>query len=160
MNVMLSKTFFDNHYLAGEETDFKSKVLRGEKRHTCRANYDFWKKRVDTLKARQGVLSLRQWSGKPYQKGSNQEKIIDIAASVIDVQRLVLRRTQGEKDEVIRTRGTFTAEVDGTPVDIATIAHNDGLHVEEFKAWFDPVFDEAGTDALAFAVIHFTTFRY
>lgn len=160
MNVMLSKTFFDNHYLAGKETDFKSKVLRGEKRHTCRANYDFWKKRVDTLKARQGVLSLRQWSGKPYQKGSNQEKIIDIAASVIDVQRLVLRRTHGEKEELIRTRGTFKAEVDGTPVDIATIAHNDGLHVEEFKAWFDPVFDEAGTDALAFAVIHFTTFRY
>lgn len=171
MNVMLSKTFFPQHPKAGEPTEFREKVLTGTKRHTCRCNYDYWKTRIETLKKRQGILSLRQWSGKPYQKGSTQEPILDIAASLIDVQQLVMHRGEAYvTDEVlvetkpgVWEKGTtydYSATVDGQPVEVSQLAENDGLELEDFKAWYNPVFDEAGEDTLTFAVIHFTTFRY
>lgn len=169
MNVMLSKTFFPQHPKAGEPTGFKEKVLNGTKRHTCRCNYDYWKSRMATLQERQGILSLRQWSGKPYQKGTTQERILDIAASLIDVQKLVMTRRESDEPEYVevepnrfekRTAYDYEAWVDGEPYDVEFIAKNDGLSLEDFKAWFNPVFDEAGENALTFAIIHFTTFRY
>ena len=69
----------------------------------------------------------------------------------------------------------YFAEVEGTPIDVATLAKNDGLSLEDFKAWFNPVFDEYAKQvqltkdgeviepselALTFAVIQFTTLRY
>lgn len=169
MNVMLSKTFFPQHPKAGEPTGFKEKVLKGVKRHTCRCNYDYWKDRIATLQKRQGILSLRQWSGKPYEKGSTQEQILDVAANMIDVQQLVMTRTK------YGTAYDFKAEVEGTPVELSELAKNDGLELEDFKAWFNPVFDEHAGNvqltkgdtvieptelSLIFAVIQFSTFRY
>jgi len=184
MNVMLSKTFFPQHPKAGEPTEFREKVLTGTKRHTCRCNYDYWKTRIETLKKRQGILSLRQWSGKPYQKGSTQEPILDIAASLIDVQQLVMIRKKLDEPEYVevepglyqpRPAYDYEASIDGTHYPVELIAQNDGLTVEDFKAWFNPVFDEYAQQVtltkgneviepseltMLFAVIHFTTFRY
>lgn len=155
MNVLLSKTFFPQHPKAGEQTGFKEKVQKGEKRHTCRCNYDYWKEGIDSLQKRGGVLSLRQWSGKPYQKNTTQERIMDIPASIVDVQKLVMRRNLAKEGGY-----DYSAQVEGTPVQVSQLAKNDGLTLEDFKAWFNPVFDENKADALTFAVIHFTTFRY
>lgn len=180
MNIMLSKTFFPQHYRAGQPTGFAELVRKGVKRHTCRANYDYWKDRIATLQKRNGTLSLRQWSGKPYEKGSHTERILDVPASMVEVQRLVLMRTPSEDIEptyeehdgtFVRVQGyEYTAEVEGHPCDVGTIAKNDGLSLEDFKAWFNPVFDEYEAKggeasepkrtALTFAIIHFTTFRY
>lgn len=184
MNVMLSKTFFPQHPKAGEPTGFKEKVKNGTKRHTCRCNYDYWKDRIARLQERNGVLSIRQWGGKPYEKGSNTEKVLDVPASMVEVQRLVMTREKevikhyydGEIEPIAETTVyNFFAEVEGTPIDVATLAKNDGLSLEDFKAWFNPVFDEYARQvqltkdgeviepselALTFAVIHFTTFRY
>lgn len=175
---MLSKTFFPQHPKSGEPTNFAKKVRRGQKRHTCRCNYDYWQDRIARLQQRGGVLSLRQWSGKPYEKGSHTEKVIDVPSAMVEVQRLVMSREK-ITDSMIYTEGSdsvfaaheswqYTAEVGGTPVDVAVLAKNDGLTLEDFKAWFNPVFDEYeakhGTSihasALTFAVIQFTTFRY
>ena len=175
MNVMLSKTFFPQHPKAGEPTGFKEKVKSGAKRHTCRCNYDYWKQRIETLQERGGVLSLRQWSGKPYEKGKPQELIMDVPASMIDVQQLIMERRKLDEPEYVevqpglfqpRTAYEYFARIDGEPYDVEFIAKNDGLSLEDFKAWFNPVFDEyekkhkAERTALSFAVIHFTTFRY
>lgn len=174
MNVMLSKTFFPQHPKAGEATHFAKKVIHGEKRHTCRCNYDYWHERITKVQERGGVLSLRQWSGRPYEKGSTQERIMDVPASMVEVQRLVMSRQSNKykerKGSVFEPSAEYRyfAEVDGTPIDVAEIAKNDGLTLEDFKAWFNPVFDEYedkhGTgiraSALTFAVIQFTTFRY
>ena len=185
MNVMLSKTFFPQHPKAGEPTGFREKVKNGTKRHTCRCNYDYWKDRIAHLQERNGVLSLRQWGGKPYEKGSHMEKVLDAPASMVEIQRLVMHRTKDTESEVYvegedgvfakATQYDYFAEVEGTPIDIATLAKNDGLSLEDFKAWFNPVFDEYAKQvqltkdgeviepselALTFAVIHFTTFRY
>ena len=184
MNVMLSKTFFPQHPKAGEPTEFREKVLTGTKRHTCRCNYDYWKTRIETLKKRHGILSLRQWSGKPYQKGSTQEPILDIAASLIDVQQLVMTRKKLDEPEYVevepglyqpRPAYDYEARIDGEPYDVEFVAKNDGLSLEDFKEWFNPVFDEYAQQValtkgneviepseltMVFAVIHFTTFRY
>lgn len=168
MNVMLSNTFFPQHPKAGEPTGFKEKVKNGTKRHTCRCNYEYWKDRIARLQERGGVLSIRQWSGKPYQKGSTTEIIMDVPASMVEVQQLVMVRRRADGY-------VYSALVDGKPVDIVTLAKNDGLTLDDFKAFFNPVFDDYEKQvelqkdgeviiptetALKFAVIHFTTFRY
>ncbi len=177
--VLLSKTFFPQHYRAGEANNFSQKVLDGTKKHTCRKNYAYWKDIIGRLKDKGGVLSVRQWAGMPYHK-PGQETIVDIPAELVGVQKLELRRDRqvtkvyetGKREPV--TEGItydWTAEVDGWKTPISLIAENDGLTVEEFKAWFKPVFDEAekkhkelaavsNATFLDFAIIHFTKERY
>lgn len=185
--VILSKDIFAEGKKASTPSDFARKVKTGAKRHTVRANFDYWRERIERLQQRGGVLSLRQWSGKPYEKGSTQELIMDVPASMVEVQRLVMSREQDTESEVLvdgsdgvfakatDTEYRYFAEVEGHHVPVETLAKNDGLTLEDFKAWFNPVFDEYESNvqvtkngveikpsktSLTFAVIQFTTFRY
>lgn len=146
--VLLSKKFFPAHFRAGEATEFKAKVLNGQKRHTCRSNYDYWKKKIASLQEKGGTLCLRQWTDKPYR--SPQEDVLEVPANICAVQPLILRRIGLG----------FSAEVEGNPVRLEELARNDGLTPTEFAEWFTPVFEKTKEDALTFAVIQFTTFRY
>jgi hypothetical protein len=173
--VLLSKTFFPPHPKAGKETFFACKVcnsadrfigmglcpvskqiscptIHGVKKiHTCRSNYEYWKKKIDKLKAEGGVLSVRQWSEKPYR--SPQETIIDIPAEIVGVQKL--RMVFGIDHALITDVGGKM-----TIIKLERVAENDGLTPEDFKAWFLPKFEKEKTDVLDFAIIHFTKFRY
>jgi len=182
--VLLSKTYFPQHPKAGKSTMFCEKVLNefyADKRilpvdsigpnapyykiHTCRSNYEYWKKKIDKLKADGGVLSVREWIGKPYKK-PGQNKIIDIPAKDIEVQKLILwkdkRKDYYAIEEIapIHTIYEWEATVNGNNIPITVLASNDGLTVEDFKAWFLPVFEKRKTDILELAIIHFTKFRY
>jgi hypothetical protein len=44
---------------------FEDKILSSEKIHSMRKNYEFWKKRIESIMAGDGYLSLRAWAGKP-----------------------------------------------------------------------------------------------
>lgn len=155
--VILSKDIFARGKKASAPSFFERKVKNGSKRHTVRANFDYWKQKIERLKEQGGTLSLRQWSGKPYR--SSQETILEIPASMVEVQRLSLVRLQTETKK--GTFYSFLAKIDGTRYPLETIARNDGLTEEEFTEWFNPFFDEVEyATPLAFAVIHFTTFRY
>lgn len=176
--VTLSKKFFAQHYRAGEETEFKSKLNNGCKLHTCRSNYEYWKAKIAKLQEAGGVLSVRQWSAKPYR--SPQEIIKEIPAEVTGVQKLEVRRskivTEHYAEGVIKpviTQVTheYTATVDGINVPLGLLAVNDGLTPEEYMAWFAPVFDKAEKEnaelaklsaatIMDFAIIHFTKQRY
>lgn len=168
--VLLSKTFFPQHYRAGEPTYFKQKVLaelmknpaikieltapdgseiKERKKHTCRSNYEYWKSKIARLQEKGGVLSVRQWIAQPY-KQPGQEIIVDIPADVVGVQKLELTRKWND----------WTAKVEGYITPIGLLAQNDGLTKEEFKAWFAPVFDKEKAVTLEFAIIHFTKERY
>jgi hypothetical protein len=162
--VLLSKTFFPQHPKAGQPTGFAEKVHKEQKKHTCRSNYEYWKKKIDKLKAEGGVLSVRQWSRNPYR--GPQEIIIDIPAEIIGVQKLTLwinKRTdiyaKGEKCP-IHTICEWEAFVEGNIIPVSVLAKNDGLTLEDFKNWFKPVFEEKKANILNFAIIQFTTFRY
>ncbi len=179
MIITVSKTFFPQHERAGEATEFRGKVIDGSKLHTCRQNYDYWKRKIERIQATGGVLSVKQWIGRPYHQ-PGQEPVVDIPADVVGIQRLELRiewkpvkwREPGRGG--LRIEGItaeWSATVDGRPVPIEVLAANDGLDVEDFKGWFIPTFEKAvkkypalarisNATVIEFAVIHFTKFRY
>jgi hypothetical protein len=138
------------HKQAGKPTNFKEKFLRGEKIHTIRANYPLWEKRIKEVQDGRAVLSVRQWTGKPYR--SKQVEITTLTAEdEIGVQtaRIVagiyLKIIFGENFEHY-----FVSEEERT-----LLAKNDGLSLEDWKEWFRS-YDI--TNPLA--IIHFTKFRY
>ena len=175
--LMISKTFPATHPRRGEETHFMSKIFascggeipweaNGEKYlldqkayysqfcfennwdkkiHTIRSNYDLWKKRADKINAGEAVLSLRQWTGSPYNFARDGSKPVEfMRLGKIGVQKL----------EFDRNLGYF---IDGRDSDVlvATLAKNDGLNVDDFKAWFrNPKYDKP------YAIINFTDHKY
>src|SRR4051812_31634861 len=79
--LMVAKTFFVNHSKAGQLTMFKSSILNGDKIHTGRPNYARWARIAEMVNKREAMLSLRQWTGSPYNRkrdGSTQEEFLQL----------------------------------------------------------------------------------
>lgn len=136
--LILSPKFPHDHIDAGKGTLFFEKKKAGTKIHTIRQNYAEWKRRVDRVNEGKGIISIREWSGKPY--CSNQiilEEITKIGIQKLDLTPL----------------GWFIDDYDSdiTGADLAT---NDGLTRPQFNDWFRhrPIED--------YAILHFTDFRY
>lgn len=149
--ITLSRVFPATHSRRGQPTDFASKLASGEKKHTIRRNYHQWQHNAEKMEQGNYALSIRQWSGKPY--NSPQVEIAQ-RSNPIGVQPIELRY-HADND-------TITAKIDGREwydADCYTIAKNDGLSVHDFKEWF---FGEHPQEDKVFtgAIIHFTEFRY
>ncbi len=158
--LTLSQVFPSTHARAGEPTNFEAAFRAGQvfnrgseclyrqpKLHTIRANYDFWAKRFEKIAAGEACLSIRQWVGKPYGKGSTQREIARLTREDgIGLQEMTVDGT------CIGYHPTF---VDGVSVPSKTLAANDGLSESDWCNWF------AGYKTLEpLAVIQFTKFRY
>jgi len=142
--LMVAKSFLATHPRAGEETNFASMILGKEKLHTIRGNYDNWKPKIDEINAGKAVLSLREWTGKPYR--SKQNTIIELTD--IGYQKIRM-------DKV----GNFYVEE--KPIfDVEELALNDGLVVEDFLSWFGVQKMIKKGEVFEGIVIHFTNFRY
>ena len=142
--ITLSRYFLAKHSKAGEPTNFKEKFLKGEKVHTIRANYSLWEKRIGEVEDGKAVLSIRQWTGKPYR--SKQVEIARLtAANGVGIQRL---RFLGDNFNggYIRN-GVYPSD--------KILAKNDGLSLADWEEWFR---DYDLSKPLA--IIHFTKFRY
>lgn len=143
--LTLSKSFPRTHARAGEPTEFREKFLKEEKIHTIRANYELWSKRIAEVRAGRAVLSVRQWTGKPY--ASRQEEIA----------RLTAENSVGIQNLCFPNR--LTALVDyperKLSVDFKLLAKNDGLSRADWCDWFRH-YDLSKP----LAIIHFTNFRY
>lgn len=150
--VILSKDIFAAGKKTATPSGFAEKVRNGSKKHTVRSNYQYWHKKIATLKEKGGVLCLRQWSGKPYR--SPQETIIEVPAEMVGVQPLVIKRA------ISGIKEYYEAEIDGINVDIEVVAKNDGLDWETFMDWFLPIFDREGKNEITLAIIHFAASRY
>ena len=135
--ITLSKTFLQGHPRAGQPTNFRESFERGLKIHTIRCNYDLWAKRLDEVIAGRAVLSLRQWSGKPY--GSKQIVLRD------------LTKEDGVGYQKITQERLFTNHF----IVVECGAHHDGLAHADFYYWFDHKPTEK-----PYIIIHFTPFRY
>lgn len=149
--LTLSRAFPVTHSRRGQPTEFASKLISGEKKHTIRRNYDQWKLNAEKTERGRFYLSIRQWSGRPY--NSPQVEIAQ-RNNPIGVQPIELYY-HSDND-------TITAKIDGREwldADCHIIAKNDGLSVQDFKEWFfgkDPQEDKVFTGV----IIHFTDFRY
>ncbi len=155
--VMLTKTFFNDHPLAGNPTNFASLVKSGKKIHTCRDNYEYWEKKIVALKNVGGSLSVRQWSGKPYR--SPQEVIVEIPSTDVGISELTLEHTsyRYEGKEIHE----FRALVDNIPISLEELAKNDGFSsVGDFTAFLLPLFCKYRKRVLRFAIVHFNKFTY
>ena len=145
----MSQVFPSTHPRAWQPTHFKEN-LRRSKLHTIRANYDYWAKRFEKIKTGEACLSVRQWVGKPYGKGSTQKELARLTREDgIGLQKLSFFR---DRDGMISLKFFM---VEGRDVDSDQLAWNDGLSVEDWRNWFrDYDFSKP------MAIIQFTNFRY
>lgn len=158
--LTVSKTFPVTHKRKGEPTYFAEKIFKEKcsedvkvkireefgpdlipKKHTIRANYDLWKKRIDEVNEGKAIISLRQWSGNPY--NSPQIEVMQFGVEEIGYQRIMID-------------GIYRFRIDGSErrCDTEELAKNDGLSDSDFKEWFK------NYDLEPMIIIHFTKFRY
>lgn len=137
--IMISKTFPSYHSRKGEPTNFKEKILEGEKIHTIRQNYALWEKRAKKVNAGLAVVSLREWEGMP--RRSKQVEIMQLEK--IGVQ------------SIENPNSTILIDNVGKPLlRWDKISKNDGLELEDFQEWFKECTKKLN------AIIYFTDFRY
>lgn len=147
--ITVSRYFPKGHPRAGEETGFMDKMIRGEKIHTIRENYEYWKGISEKVNAGDAVLSVRVWKGVPYQSG--QHEFMEVSS--FEVQRVQILNTEHEME--------ITVEDNALPW-VSEVAKNDGLSPEDFTNWFFPKkkikkYSDAVFDG---GILHFTDFRY
>lgn len=146
MIVSLCRVFPKGHRKAGEATDFEDKVKYGRKIHTIRYNgNDVWAKRFKDISEGRKYLSLRQWTGRPY--NSEQREIAKVEK--IGLQKVTMTYNSGDSIPQVW--------IDGKAQDIETVAKNDGMTVEEFVDWF---FGSRKENYFEGVVIQFTDFKY
>ena len=161
--LTVSRTFPKYHKRAGQDTLFVEKIacalfcngdcdecnFKQKKIHTIRANYDLWAKRIEQVQNGEAIISLRYWSGKPYNTKQIEFCQLDKDSSV-GVQKLEFYT---DRDEVPRLKSPLINNF--SEPEIETIAHNDGLSYEDFKELFK-IYDISEP----MAIIQFTDFRY
>lgn len=147
--LTVSKTFPQYHPRFGQATGFKEKINNNEKLHTIRGNYKWWKKRIDKINKGEAVLSVRQWTGKPYR--STQVEIArynKLEYHKIDIE-ILLSNHHGK---------LVSIKVDKKPLVFTTkscpLINNDGFdNQSDFINWFGQSLENG-------IIIHFTDLKY
>ena len=169
--LTLSQVFPSTHPRAGEPTNFRAAFNNAQmcarcqehpkgmcmhecvvgylKKHTIRANYEFWAKRFKKIAAGKAVLSIREWVGKPYGKGSTQREIALLTREDgIGIEKLWFERANIYCPMIATDKFNYSQ----VPLHLS---NNDGLDFDDWKEWFK------GYDlSKPMAIIHFTKFRY
>lgn len=119
-------------------SDFRQKI------HTIRGNYELWAKRIKAVQDGKAILSIRQWSDKPYR--SKQEVICNLSAKdEIGIQALAFNLPFD-----LRTKTNNVVCPNSTELSI-----NDGLDLKDFEEYLN-INISSGINT----IIHFTGFRY
>lgn len=161
--ITLSQVFPTGHKRSGEPTKFRAAFQSGQtcskckqrnpamctgecfsglKIHTIRANYPLWLKRITEVQQGKAVLSVRQWTGKPYR--SPQEEIA------------MLTNEDGLGVQELKMIDLFRpTTINGNRVELPDLAANDGLSFNDWYDWF-----KSYDLKQPMAIIHFTKFRY
>lgn len=173
--LTVSRKFPTTHKRKGEKTNFVEKIEINEnlwkgteitrelslrefgspKYHTVRSNYPLWENRIKQVQEGKAILSLRYWSGKPY--NSKQQEFMRLDKdSGVGVQKLVFGYSGSNLISDINLPIVLKSdEYSFVELEIDTIATNDGLSLEDFKEWF-----KKHDLSQPMAIIHFTKFRY
>lgn len=144
--LTISRTFPTTHKRKGEPTNFLELIESGLKRHTIRGNYELWEKRIKEVQAGKAVLSIRYWSGKPYNSKQRPFKCLTVDDGV-GIQKVILETPfkRVQIDGVVYCSENFPNR----------LAKNDGLSRADFDEWF-----KKADKTKPMALIHFTKFRY
>jgi hypothetical protein len=141
--LIVSKQFPKTHKNSGKDTGFIMAIknlpnLEKSKIHTIRGNYNLWSKRAKEINEGKAILSIRYWSGKPY----NSKQI-----EIKQLQKVGIEKLEDPTNFVF-------APIEGACIPWGDVAKNDGLSFEDFCDWFKIKSKEP------MAIIHFTNFRY
>ena len=110
--------------------------------HTLRGNLPLWEKRIAQIQNGEAVLSVRQWTGKPYR------------SKQVELARLTAEDGVGIQELRLTDLSRPTA-INGRRVELPDLARNDGLSFDDWFHWFK------GYDlSKPLGIIHFTGFRY
>ena len=144
-----------NFYLQDTNSDFDREIFfecRNPKIHTIRQNVELWKKRISEIQKGNAILSIRYWSGKPY--NSKQVEICQLNKdSGIDIQVLYFNT---EYKFPVAYPFVYDNNFDERKlINCSDISQNDGLSIQDFYKWF-----EKYDLSQPMAIIHFTCFRY
>lgn len=139
--LLVSETFPKCHKRAGDSTGFVNLIAMKTKIHTIRGNYELWEKRFEKIAAGEAVLSIRSWSGVPYD--SRQ------------ITHFELTKDDGIGIEKLEDPANFVyATIGMRQINWWVIAENDGLSFNDFCNWFK------ARPNNPMAIIHFTKYRY
>ena len=143
--ITISERFPAKHPKAGEPTGFPLAIKHYDKIHTIRGNYELWRKRFEKINAGKAILSVRSWSGKPYQSKQLEYFRYDNTHG-IGIQKI-------QFDDYL-----YSCIIDGRRFgDMWKLIENDGLSESDFEHWFNINQLESKNEL---AIIHFTDFRY
>lgn len=158
--LLVSQYFPKTHPRRGESTGFVEAIqnlFRTDKPtmkiHTIRSNYDWWKKRIDEVNAGEAILSIRYWTGKPY--NSKHEEILRLTEAgiqKIEFEEMIMTAAPAL---ITKRKGLMSVFKVKNGIQLSELSKNDGLSLDDFKAWFK------GYDlSNPMAIIHFTNFKY
>lgn len=151
--ITLAKTFPAWHPKADEDTYFRDSYESRYKIHTIRTNVPLWAKRMKEVEAGEACLSIREWSGRPY--NSKQVEIDKLTKyDHVGMQTLVPTILD---DELYYAGLRIYDGNSPKHVSALELSENDGLSLYEWGKWFKFGRIKPGTQ---FAIIHFTPFRY
>ena len=142
--LTISEFFPKTHNKAGLPTGFINSISNKTKKHTIRGNYELWKKRFEKIALGNACLSVRYWTGKPY--NSKQVEVFN------------LKNTDGIGiEEILFDDYLYSCLINGKRFSVSSefIAENDGLTPNDFEHWFKKY-----DFSKSMAIIHFSSFRY
>ena len=170
--LIISPTFPKYHPKAGEPTYFEQKLkntlydypytvisqengpdilIEERKEHTVRANYKYWAPRIKEVAEGKAVLSVRRWSGIPY--NSKQIEIVQITKDNCPGTQFISMH-KPNPDEIY-----WNIDDRRVKEQLGAVAKHDGLSLEDFRRWFFPKPNKKDV-LFEGAIIHFTKFRY
>ena len=146
--LIVSTEFPKGKARAGQPTNFENNVLDQSKGHTIRGNYKYWKYRIDQINMGNAYLSVRKWTGRPY--NSEQEEIATFGKGQVSIQKVKIGKVFCQVAPATGIKQLeYTMEVP-----TVVISHKDGLSYEDFLDWFRNDMDKE------FCIIHFTNKPY
>lgn len=137
--ITFARVFPTDHPRAGSQTAFRELIFARQKLHTVRGS-EKWIERLDEVARGEAILSLRQWSGKPY------------ASKQFEFQRVTAECRPGTQ-RIEMDPDSSVAIIDGVPWPKNMLASNDGLSLKDFNDWFPKPLKNG-------VIIHLTDFRY
>ena len=109
--LTVSEKFPATHPRRGELTGFPEAIKQGVKIHTIRANYPLWEKRIKEVEEGRARLSVRIWTGKPY-NSPQKEIFVFTRANGVGVEKLTF---YGAQFNCMLVDGSYCfAEIDKT----------------------------------------------
>jgi hypothetical protein len=158
--LIVSRFFPKTHPMCGHETYFVDNIENEKKIHTIRLNYELWKKRINEVNSKKAYISLRYWSGSPYNYLRDGSKQIEFGRLYkAGIQKIEMHHFSTKLNQGYLT--TIETQIDGrhAGVGLRDVAENDGLMYQDFRRWFFPDYKKNDVHVNG-GIIHFTDFRY